>query len=180
METTHTIFVFTENVVGLLNRITIIFTRRNINIESIIASESEVPGIYRYTIVVTAAKERIDMIVKLIEKQVDVMKAFYLVNDEIISTEIALYKISSEAIKQNELFIKTINKHNATIIRLSYEYIVVQKTGGEKKIMALFNELEQFGILEFSRSGKVSVTQSMETLTTYLKEIDCSNSQLES
>ncbi len=176
METTYTISVFTEDIVGLLNRITIIFTRRNINIESMIASESEVKGIYRYTIVITVLPERIEKIVKLIEKQVDVMKAFYHVNDEIISTEIALYKISAEAIKQNELFIKTINKHHARIIRVSFDYIVVQKAGGAKGIMDLFNDLEQFGMLEFSRSGRVAVTKPMKTLSTYLKEIEISNS----
>ena len=146
LETTYTISVFTEDIVGLLNRITIIFTRRNINIESIIVSESEVKGIYRYTIIVTVTAERIEKIVKLIEKQVDVMKAFYHVDDDIISTEIALYKISAEAINQNELFIKVINKHHATIIKESLDYIVVQKTGGDVEIMNLFNDLEQFGM----------------------------------
>jgi len=178
METTHTIFVFTEDIVGLLNRITIIFTRRNINIESIIVSESEVKGIFRYTIIVTVSAERIEKIVKLIEKQVDVMKAFYHVDTEIISTEIALYKISAEAINKNELFIKVVNKHCATIIKEFLDYIVVQKTGDDQEIMELFNDLEQFGMLEFSKSGKVSVTKSIKTLSTYLKEIDISNSQL--
>lgn len=178
METTHTIFVFTEDIVGLLNRITIIFTRRNINIESIIVSESEVKGIFRYTIIVTVSAERIEKIVKLIEKQVDVMKAFYHVDTEIISTEIALYKISAEAINKNELFIKVVNKHCATIIKEFLDYIVVQKTGDDQEIMKLFNDLEQFGMLEFSKSGKVSVTKSIKTLSTYLKEIDISNSQL--
>jgi acetolactate synthase I/III small subunit len=172
MKQTYTISVFSEDIVGLLNRVTIIFTRRHINIENIITSETEVKGIYRYTIVVTTEKDRIEKVVKLIEKQVEVMKAFYHTDDEIISREIALYKISSEAINQNEEFQKIINAYNAKIISVSYDYVVVEKSGSEDKIKRLFNDLEKFDILEFSRSGRVVVTKPMRTLSSYLKELE--------
>jgi len=172
MKKTYTISVFSEDIVGLLNRVTIIFTRRHINIENIITSETEIKGIYRYTIVVSTEEDRIEKIVKLIEKQVEVMKAFYHTDEEIIAREIALYKISSEAINQNEEFQKIINAFNAKIISISYDYIVVEKSGTEDKIKRLFNELEKFGVLEFSRSGRVVVTKPMKTLSTYLKELD--------
>jgi len=172
MKQTYTISVFSEDIVGLLNRVTIIFTRRHINIENIITSETEVKGIYRYTIVVTVEKERIEKIVKLIEKQVEVMKAFYHSDDEIISREIALYKVSSEAINQNEEFQRIINFYGAKIISISYDFVVVEKTSSEEKIKKLFQELEKFGILEFSRSGRVAITKPMKTLSNYLKEIE--------
>ena len=119
MKKTFIISVFSEDIVGLLNRVTIIFTRRHINIENIITSETEIKGIYRYTIVVTVEEERIEKIVKLIEKQVEVMKAFYHTQDEVISRELALFKISSEAINQNEEFQKIINGFNAKIVSIS-------------------------------------------------------------
>ena len=90
MTTTYTISIFTEDIIGLLSRVTIIFTRRHINIESITASESEMKGIYRYTIVVTVSEEQVNKLVKQIEKQVEVLKAFYHISSEIISREIAL------------------------------------------------------------------------------------------
>ena len=95
MKTTYTISIFTEDTIGLLNRITIIFTRRHINIQSITASESEVKGIYRYTIVVAVSTETVIKLVKQIDKQIEVLKAFYHLNTEIISREIALFKLSS-------------------------------------------------------------------------------------
>ena len=172
MKKTYTISVFSEDIVGLLNRVTIIFTRRHINIENIITSETEVKGIYRYTIVVSVEEDRIEKIVKLIEKQVEVMKAFYHTDDEIIAREIALYKVSSQAINQNEEFQKIINAFNAKIVSMSYDYVVVEKSGTEDKIKRLFQELEKFDVLEFSRSGRVVVTKPMKTLSNYLKELE--------
>ena len=60
MEKTYTVSVFTENSIGMMNRITIIFTRRHLNIDSITASESEVKGVFRYTIVLRTTKEQVE------------------------------------------------------------------------------------------------------------------------
>lgn len=155
-----------------MHRITIIFTRRHINIESIIASESEVRGIYRYTIVVSVEPEQVEKLVKQIEKQVEVLKAFYHITNDILSREMALYKVSSEAMKENELFTRIVNENHAKILSVSPEYIVLEKTGDEREIRYLFNELEKFGMLEFVRSGRVAITKPMKTLTTYLKDLE--------
>ena len=171
-KTTYNISVFTEDIIGLLNRITIIFTRRHINIESITASEIEVKGIYRYTIVVTVTEEQVIKLVKQMDKQVEVLKAFYHTDDAIIAREIALYKISATALQQDNQFSKVVQKHHAQILNITNEFIVVEKTGDETEITQLFNDLEQFEVLEFVRSGRVAVTRPMKTLTTYLKELE--------
>lgn len=175
MNQTYTISIFTEDIIGLLNRVTIIFTRRHINIESITASESEVKGVYRYTIVVTVSEEQVQKLVKQIEKQIEVLKAFYHLNSEIISKELALYKISAEALNENELFTRIVNQNHAKILSVSPDYIVVEKTGDEREILHLFNDLEKFGMLEFVRSGRVAITKPMKTLTSYLKELENNN-----
>lgn len=172
MKTKHTISIFTEDRIGLLNRITIIFTRRHINIESITASVTEVKGIYRYTIVVYVTKELVEKLVGQIDKQIEVLKAFYHISSDIICREIALYKISTKGIKENEHFSRTINENHANILNISSDYIVVEKTGDEQEITKLFNELEKFGVLEFARSGKVAITKPMKTLSAYLREIE--------
>ena len=172
MDNTYTLSVFTEDKIGLLNRVTIIFTRRHINIESITASESEMKGIYRYTIVITVSQEQVEKLVGQIEKQVEVLKAFYHINNDILSREIALYKVSAEALKENELFTRIVNENHAKILSIAPEYIVIEKTGDEREIKHLFNDLEKFGMLEFVRSGKVAITKPMKTLNTYLKEVE--------
>jgi acetolactate synthase-1/3 small subunit len=172
MKTTYSISIFTEDIIGLLSRVTIIFTRRHINVESITASESEIKGIYRYTIVITVSEEQVKKIVSQIEKQVDVLKAFYHINSEIISREIALYKVSTDALKENELFMRVVNENYAKILSIAPDYIVVEKTGDEREIKKLFSDLERFGILEFVRSGRVAITKPLKTLNAYLIELE--------
>ena len=94
-----------------------------------------------------------------------------------MSREIALYKVSSNALRENDLFIKIINDNHAKILSVSNDYVVIEKTGDEVGISQLFKDLEKFGVLEFARSGKVAITKPMKTLTTYLKEIE-SNSKI--
>ena len=100
MKQEFTITIYTENQVGLLNRIAIIFSRRKINIESLNTSPSEVEGIHRFTIVINELEDVVRKIVRQIEKQVDVLKAYFNTNDEIIWQELALYKVPTDTIAE--------------------------------------------------------------------------------
>ena len=93
-----TLTVYTENQIGLLNRIAIIFSRRKINIHSLNTSPSEVPGIHRFNIVIEETEDVVKKLSRMIEKQVDVLKAYYNTNDEIIWQEMALYKVPTDEI----------------------------------------------------------------------------------
>jgi len=94
----YTITAFTENHIGLLNKITIVFTRRKINIESLTVSESQIKGIHSFTIVVNSTKETVEKVVKQIDKLVEVIKAFYYEEEQLIAQELALYKMPMAAI----------------------------------------------------------------------------------
>ena len=175
MKNKYTISIFTEDRIGLLNRITIIFTRRHINIQSITAGESEVKGVYRYTIVVEVDLEQMKKLIGQIEKQVEVLKAFYHLDEEIISKEIALYKISASALSKAEELTDLLHLNNAKIATATSEYLAIEKTGNVTEILSLFEKLEPYGMLEFARSGKVAITKPMKTLNTYLKELENNN-----
>jgi acetolactate synthase-1/3 small subunit len=173
MKETYTISAFSENQIGLLNRITIIFTRRQVNIESLTVSQSSLPGIHKFTIVVNETQDKVEKVVKQIDKLVEVLKAFYHPESEIVHQEIALYKVPTEALLNSNTLEKTIRKHNARILEVRPEYTVIEKTGHKQETQDLFDELSLFGVLQFTRSGRVAVTKlSQELLTDYLKEID--------
>ncbi|MDD4361960.1 MAG: acetolactate synthase small subunit, partial [Bacteroidales bacterium] len=91
--TLYTVTVYSENQVGLLNQVTIVFTRRQVNIESLTVSRSAIPGIHKFTITAYTDKETIRKIVLQIEKRIDVLKAYYYTDEDIIFQEIALYKV---------------------------------------------------------------------------------------
>ena len=86
-EIVYTISIYSENNVGLLNRISAIFLKRHINIESFSTSLSEIKNVFRFIIVVNANEEKVKKIVSQIEKQVDVIKAFYHTDEETIFQE---------------------------------------------------------------------------------------------
>jgi len=170
-----TISVFSENKTGLLTRIVSVFTRRHINIDSLTTSKSSIKGIHRFTIVVNLKEEEVRKLVAQIEKQVDVIKAFYYHPSEVVHQEIALYKVPTSTFSHGEKVEKLIRTHNARILSIEPEYIVVEKTGHAEETEALLKEFEKIGIYEFVRSGRVAIVKPMEQLNTYLKSLEQTN-----
>jgi acetolactate synthase-1/3 small subunit len=173
MKKEYIILAYSENQIGLLNRITIVFTRRKVNIESLTVSESSIKGISKFTIVVETTEEQVQKIVQQIEKQVDVLKAFYHTNDEIVYQEIALYKVSTDDLTASDKIETLIRKYNARILEITKEFTVIEKTGHKEETQEFFDELNQFRVLQFIRSGRIAITRStIERLSEFLKERD--------
>lgn len=170
MEKTYTVSVFTENSIGMMNRITIIFTRRHLNIDSITASESEVKGVFRYTIVLRTSKEQVDKVIGQLEKLIDVLKAFVHEDSEVVHQEIALYKIKTGVLTNGDVE-KVIRRHHARILTVDPNFMVIEKTGHVEETQLLFEKLRPYGVLEFVRSGRVAVTKPMKEFSAYLEEI---------
>lgn len=168
----YTITVFTENETGLLARVVSVFTRRHINIDSLTTSRSSVPDIYRFTIVVRVSEAMVRKLVAQLEKQIDVVKAFYDVEEDIVYQEIALYKIPTHIFSNSDRVEQLIRRHNARVLEIEPEYIVIEKTGHMEETEALLQELQSFGIYEFVRSGRVAVTKPMERLNKYLRSLE--------
>ena len=177
MKKEFTVSLFTEHHIGILNQVTIIFSRRQINIESLVASASSVKGIHKLTIVVNTTEELIDKVQRQLEKLIDVLKVFVHTNDEIIYQEIALYKVqTTELMKSNKIeFI--VRSLNARFLEITPEYVVIEKTGHKQDTTDLLNKLDPYGVLQFVRSGRVAITKQTKELMAYLKEMDETNNK---
>ena len=171
MQQEYTLTVFTEDKTGILSRIVTIITRRHFDIKSITVSPSSMLGIYRFTIMLMLEEEQVRKLTEQIDKQVDVLKAFYYDNSQIIYQEIALYKVPTEAFYDGDSVERLIRRHNARILTIEKEYIVIEKTGHQNETEALLTDLQQFGIFEFVRSGRVAIVKPMERLKNYLKSV---------
>jgi acetolactate synthase I/III small subunit len=167
-----TISVFTENKAGLLMRVVMVFTRRHINIESLTTSQSSMEGIFRFTIVVNVTEEQVKKLVQQLDKQVDVIKAFYYGDEQIINQEVALYKVPIAAYQDPGTMILLMRKHHARILTVEKEFVVIEKTGLESETEALLEELKGLGIYEFVRSGRIAVAKPMEQLKNYLSSVE--------
>ncbi len=169
----YTITIFSENSVGLLSRVSLIFTRRGINIESISASSCSIPGVTKWIITAIADRQILDQIAKQIEKCIDVLKVFVYDDEEIIYQEVALYKISTSLFLEDSHVEEIIRRHNARILEVKKDFTVIEKTGHYSETETLFNELKKFDLKQFVRSGRVIVTKSPhEYVTEYLLEQD--------
>lgn len=167
----YTISIFSENTVGLLSQVSVIFTRRGINIESISASTCSIPGIHKWTITAFSNRETLEKLVRQIEKCIDVLKVFFYDDDEIVYQEVALYKVSTKLLIDEPHLEKIIRNHGARIIDVTHEFTVIEKTGHYRETEALFQELKRYDIKQFSRSGRVSVTKSpFEYVTEYINQ----------
>lgn len=173
MKREYIITVYSENHVGLLTRIANIFSRRKINIDSLTVSESAINGVYKFTILITSTKALAVKVVGQIEKIIDVLKAFYHTNEEMIYQEIALYKVPTEALYENDTIEKIVRNSGARILEITKEYTVIEKTGHKEETQALFEELNQNKVVQFIRSGRVAITRDpIERLSEFLKERD--------
>lgn len=155
----YTVSIYTENNIGLLNRISAIFQRRHINIESIVSSVSEIKGVSRWTIVVKVTEEQINKIIGQIEKQVEVIKAFYHTDDETIHQESCLFKIKSDLLFDERQIQNIIKDSNANIVTVNKKFFVLEKSGRRQELDELHQKLKPFGIMQFVRSGRIAVTK---------------------
>jgi acetolactate synthase-1/3 small subunit len=175
MKQEYTISLFTEDHIGILGQITIILTRRQINIDSFSASESAVKGVYLLTIVVKTTPEMIQKVARQMEKLIDVLKVFVHTSDHIIYQEIALYKVTTSGLMSGNTIDNIVRTYNVRILEVSPEYMIIEKTGHRTEINDLLTYLEPFGILQFAKSGRVAITRQVKELSSYLKEMDEAN-----
>ena len=167
----YTVTIFSENRVGLLNQISIIYTRRKLNIESLSVSPSSIKGIHKFTITSYSDRETIEKLVKQVEKRIGVLKSFFYTDDEIIYQEIALYKVPTSNLIEEPNLEKIIRKYNARILEMAKDYTILEKTGHPEETESLFEELKRHDIRQFVRSGRVAVTKDInEYVTMFLEE----------
>jgi len=172
MKQEFTVTVYTENQIGLLNRIAIIFSRRKINIESLNTSPSEVEGIHRFTIVINELEEVVKKLVRQIEKQVEVLKAYYNTNEEIVWQELALYKVPTDEIAEKVKVERLLREYGARAVVIRKDYTVFETTGQREETDKLVEVLEPFGLIEFVRSARVAIIKASSGFHNKLKEFE--------
>ncbi len=172
MKLEYTITVYTENQIGLLNRIAIIFSRRKINIESLNTSPSEVESVHRFTIVINETEDVVRKLCRHIEKQVEVLKAYYNTPDEIIWQELALYKVPTDVIAAEVKVERLLRQYGAKAVVIRKDYTVFEVAGHREETDNLIRVLEPFGLIEFVRSARVAIIKSSEGFHQKLKEFE--------
>ena len=165
----YTISIYTENNVGLLNRISAIFLKRHINIKSVTSSESEINNVFRFILVVNVDEVQIIKLVKQIEKQIEVIAVFSHTDDETIYLETALYKVKSKSLFEERQIQNIIKESRANMVTVKPDFFVIEKTGWREETEDLYNKLKPYGLLQFVRSGRISVSKNTMEISKFLK-----------
>ncbi|SEA81236.1 acetolactate synthase, small subunit [Pedobacter hartonius] len=167
-----TITVYTENQIGILNRIAIIFSRRKINIESLNVSPSEIEHIHRFNILITETEEVVRKLARQIEKQVEVLKVYANTNDDIIWQELALYKVPTDVVAEKVFVERLLRENGARVVVIRKDYTVFETTGHRSETDKLIEVLQPYGLIEFVRSARVAIIKDSEGFNSKLREFE--------
>lgn len=175
MKEQYTLTVYTEDQIGLINKITIMFFRKKINLKSLNVSLCEIDKMYRFTIVVNETFEIVKNLSFQIEKIIDVFRCYYNTDQEIICTQAALYKVSTEMIMKEENINHLMKQYNARFTSIEKDYAVFEVIGQENEIDNLTTALNRLGLVEFMKSSRIALIKSNEGFGKELLEIEKNN-----
>lgn len=157
----HTIVALVHDRPGVLARIASLFRRRGFNIASLAVGASEQAGLSRLTFVVTGDQYTVEQATAHLDKLIDVVKVSNISNEDAVARELALIKVRATPTNRSEI-LEMANLFRAKIVDVGARSLVVEITGEEDKIDALYDLLRPFGILELMRTGRVAMVRGKE------------------
>jgi len=172
MKQQYTITVYTEDHAGLLARIATIFSRRKINIDGLNTSSSEIAGIHRFTILINENEEVVRKLCRQMEKQVEVIKAYYNTDDEIIWQEMALFKVPTNQVTEKMMVERILREYGARVVAIREDFTVFESTGHASENDRLIKIFEEYGLIEFVRSARIAIIKKSEGFHKKIKEFE--------
>jgi len=160
----HTIVALVEDRPGVLNRIASKWRQRGFNIESLAVGHSEVPGLSRMTFTVDGTTTDVDQVSKQMYKLIEVVKVSDLTEHDMVHRELALVKVNAPQ-KERSAVIEIVDVFRAKIVDVSPESLIIEVTGTEDKIDAIFEMLRPYGIKEIVRTGRVAMARGASAPT---------------
>ena len=162
MENRCILAVYVDNTVGVLTRVTAMFTRRGFNIDALTVGETERPEYSRITISMVGDKYVREQLINQLKK-LEVVKKVEVLDDSPINRELMLIKVKNEAVNRADIM-TAVDVYRASVIDYSAEGMCIEVTGNPSKIDAFVKLMQPFGILEMCRTGIVALDRGIVTL----------------
>lgn len=156
--------MFSENKPGLLYRISGLFLKRKINVESLTVSEIDKQGLSRFTIVIKEDKAVVEKVVKQLYRIVEVVKVYENCDEELVSKELAFVKVSAKNPERRREIEDIAYLFEAKVAYVGSDSMVIEKSGKEDTINSLVSLLKPMGIKEFARTGRIAVLKDQVAL----------------
>jgi len=153
-EKAHSISLMVANRPGVLVRISLVFSRRGYNIDSLVVSPTLDPNFSRMNIVARGNPTILEQIIKQLEKLVDVVQAKDHTNMNVVEKELALIKVKCSPEQRTEM-LQLCDHFKAVTVDMTETSMIIQITGNTDKIDAMKSLGQKFEIIEYIRTGKV-------------------------
>jgi acetolactate synthase-1/3 small subunit len=152
----HTLSVLVEDRPGVLARVAGLFAARGFNIHSLAVGTTEEAGLSRMTVVVDVEPERLEQVVKQLNKLINVIKIQELEPAESVERELVLVKVRAEGDARARV-IEIADIFRARVLDVTHHTLAIEATGTPDKIEALLELLGGFGIVEMARTGRLAL-----------------------
>ncbi len=159
----HILSVLVENKPGVLARISLMFARRGYNIHSLAVGPTEDESVSRLTIVVGTEAVQLEQIIKQLNKLIHVLKITEL-GDDAVERELQLVKVVADSGTRTQI-IELADVFRAKIVDVAHDTITIEAAGNPRKLEAMIELLEPFGIREFVRSGTISLSRGSRSIS---------------
>lgn len=153
-----------ENTPGVLTRVSSLFMRRGFNIHSLAVGPTEIPEISRMTIVVDVDDPALEQVTKQLNKLVHVLKIVELEPESAVERELMLIKVKADSQTRGDV-LETVQLFRAKIVDVATDAVTIEATGDARKLQAMLNVLEPFGIREIAQSGRVAIGRGARSIT---------------
>jgi len=154
----HTLSVLVENKPGVLTRVAGLFARRGFNIDSLVVAETENPAVSRMTITVDEQDHPVEQVTKQLHKLINVLKITDLDPAGSVERELLLLKVNADARSRTEIM-QIVEIFRAKIVDVSPEVLIVEMTGTRDKVSAFMELIDQFGVVELMRTGRMAMSR---------------------
>jgi len=151
------IIIWAENKPGVLYRILWLFRRKQFNIESATAGHSEIPGISRITITVSGNENLVKNMCHQLTKLIEVVKVDDTPEEMLVSRELALMKVAVKNKNEKNDILRVIEHFRARVVNMTKNSLIIEVTGDEVKIDAFYENMKDFIIIEFVRTGRTAL-----------------------
>tara|TARA_B100000427_G_scaffold237596_1_gene200465 strand:- start:4277 stop:4855 length:579 start_codon:yes stop_codon:yes gene_type:complete len=151
----RTIVALVHDKPGVLARISGLFRRRGVNIESLAVGHSEQKAFSRMTFVVGGAENSVKNISSQLNKLIDVVEASDISEKNIVWRELALIKVKCNESQRVEI-LELSKVFRVNVVDVGISNITFELAGGKSKIDSFIELLDQFGVIEVMRTGRIA------------------------
>nr|YP_009296016.1 acetohydroxyacid synthase small subunit [Schizymenia dubyi]AOM64951.1 acetohydroxyacid synthase small subunit [Schizymenia dubyi] len=165
----HTLSVLVQDEAGVLSRIAGLFARRGFNIESLAVGPAEQLGISRITMIIPGDNRTIEQLTKQLYKLINILKVQDITHIPCVERELMLIKVRAMS-NNRSMILEIADIFRAKVVDIAHNYLILEVTGDPGKMVAFEQLLNEYGIVEIARTGKISLIRSSNVNTELLRK----------